>query len=356
MVFSKLVNYGISVPTHPLCQLLLLFVCPELKKILVIRFSSIGDIVLTTPVVRCLKQQLGVEIHYLTKRQYLPLLEDNPYIDKVFSIQKSALEVLPELRKEGYSYVIDLHKNLRTWQVRVGLLFSAKWLSFNKLNFKKWLLTVFKINRLPEVHIVDRYMEAVAGLGVKNDGRGLDFFLLNVPPSRLINQLPPKYIAFAIGAQYQTKRLPSAKIVDVCKLIESPIVLIGGNAEELEGQQIAQAAGRHVANLCGQLSLKESAAVLKSAALVITHDTGMMHIAAAFQKRILSVWGNTVPALGMYPYYGAAKEGKNSNFEVALRCRPCSKIGHQRCPKGHFKCMMEQDVEKIAAEACATQP
>ncbi len=336
-----------------------------MKKILVIRFSSIGDIVLTTPVVRCLKQQLGVELHYLTKRQYLPLLESNPNVDRIFTIEKNASEVLPALRSEGYDCVVDLHKNLRSLQVRFGLSFKPKWLTFNKLNIEKWLLTALKINRLPNVHIVDRYMESVKPLGVKNDGLGLDLFESGSPPignwkpSKVTDtltancQLPTaNYVAFAIGAQYHTKRLPTAKIIEICTAISQPIVLLGGKEEAEEGEKIAAKSGGHVTNLCGKLSLHESAAVLREAALVITHDTGMMHIAAAFQKRILSIWGNTVPAFGMYPYYGTVNPDQNTSFQVeGLSCRPCSKIGHQACPKGHFRCMNDQDVEKIANAA-----
>lgn len=323
------------------------------KKILVIRFSSIGDIVLTTPVIRCLKKQLDAEVHFLTKQQYLPLLEANLHIDKVFAIQKNVWEVLPNLRRERYDYVVDLHKNLRSFQVRLGLLFGVKWLVFNKLNLEKWLLTALKINRLPNIHIVDRYLAAVAPLGVVNDGLGLDFFFAQPQhPSPLI-PYSTTFIAFAIGAQYQTKRLPIAKIVGICKGIAQPIVLLGGQAEAEDGEKIAEQTGTHVVNLCGKLSLHESAEVLRQAALVITHDTGMMHIAAAFQRKILSIWGNTVPALGMSPYYGTANPDQNTSFEVeGLPCRPCSKIGHQHCPKGHFRCMNGQDVEKIVQ--CAT--
>ncbi len=326
------------------------------KKILVIRFSSIGDIVLTTPVVRCLKQHFKAEIHYLTKQQFAPLLEANPHIDRIFTIKKNVSEVLPELRLEGYDCVVDLHKNLRTLQVRLGLFFKPKWLAFNKLNFEKWLLTTFKINRLPTGHIVDRYLQTVAPLGVKNDGLGLDFFQSNdsagtdCPPPTA--ELPTRFIVFAIGAQFQTKRLPTKKIIEICQQIQQPIVLLGGKAEADEGGIIAEQSGRHVTNLCGKLSLQESAEVLRRASLVITHDTGMMHIAAAFQQKILSIWGNTVPALGMSPYYGSANPDRNTSFEVAgLPCRPCSKIGHQACPKGHFRCMNEQDIEKIVRQA-----
>lgn len=322
----------------------------HIRKILIIRFSSIGDIVLTSPVVRCLKLQSGAEVHYLTKRAYLPLLEANPYLDRVYSFEKKLEEVLPQLKKERYDLVVDLHKNLRSLRVRFALGVQA--ISFDKLNFEKWLLVNFKINRLPAHHIVDRYLAAVAPLGVKNDGQGLDFFIPNSISATPAEPIPkPPYIAFAIGAAHQTKRLPTENLISVCKAIKKPVVLLGGKNEEEEGAQIARFAGDHVINACGKLSLHESATVIRDAEKVIAHDTGMMHIAAAFQKKILSVWGNTIPAFGMYPYYGN-HVNENTIFEVSdLSCRPCSKIGFDHCPKGHFRCMKSQDMAAIAALA-----
>lgn len=326
------------------------------RKVLVIRFSSIGDIVLTTPVLRCLKKQSGVEIHYLTKSANLPLLQANPYIDKLFAIEKKVSEVLPTLRQERYDALIDLHKNWRSLQIRLAL--RVRTLTFDKLNWQKWLLVNFKINRLPQVHIVDRYLQAVAPFGVKNDGQGLDFFGETVGGTGPAN---PKdlsslyYIAFAIGAKYQTKRLPTEKIIAICKNIHHPVVLLGGKEEAVEGENIARQAGNHVLNFCGKLTLGESASVLSKAAVVISHDTGMMHVAAAFGKKILSVWGNTVPAFGMTPYFGDRPEQGSQVFEVKnLPCRPCSKIGFQRCPKGHFRCMNDIDTAKIAAAVAAS--
>ena len=329
------------------CGSILFFVKKAIRKILIIRFSSIGDIVLTTPVVRCLKKQLAVEIHYLTKRAYLPLLEANPYLSKIFTIEKKVAEALPMLKHERYDCIIDLHKNLRSLQVRLAL--GVKVFAFQKLNFEKWLLVHFKINRLPKSHIADRYLAAVAPLGVQNDGQGLDYFLPDRQLSIDIPQSP--YVAFAIGAAHQTKRLPAVKIIEICRRLELPVILLGGKEEATEGVAIARASGPHVLNFCGKLSLHESAAVIRSAAKVITHDTGMMHIAAAFQKEILSVWGNTAPTFGMYPYFGKARN-KNSTFEVKnLPCRPCSKIGFDRCPKGHFRCMNDIETEKIIVKA-----
>jgi ADP-heptose:LPS heptosyltransferase len=331
-----------------------------LKKLLVIRFSSIGDIVLTTPVVRCLKQQLGAEVHYLTKPQYAPLLEGNPHVDRIITFGKNVWEALPELRRQHYDCVVDLHKNLRTAQVRLGLFFAPKWLAFNKLNIEKWLLTALKINCLPKAHIVDRYLAAAAPLGVENDGLGLDFHFPATHPSILhppFSILRSPFTAFAIGAQQQTKRLPTGKIVELCRGIAGPVALLGGPAEAAEGALIAELSGPHVANLCGKLTLPQSAEVLRRATLVITHDTGMMHIAAALQKPILSIWGNTVPALGMAPYYGPANPDRNTPFEVkGLPCRPCSKLGHAHCPKGHFRCMNGQDTAAILRAAAVHQP
>jgi len=314
------------------------------KKILIIRFSSIGDIVLTTPVIRCIKQQLGAEVHYLTKKGFRQVLEHNPYIDRIHTIEKKVAEVLDELKAEAFDFVIDLHRNIRSTQVKWAL--KAKHASFDKLNGEKWLMVRFKVNRLPDIHIVDRYLATAAALGVKNDGKGLDYFIPSEAEVNLADWLEnpqQSYVAFVIGAAHATKRLPQDKIISICRKIQQPIMLLGGPAEARVGQQIAEAAGPHTINTCGKLRLHQSASVVQQAGKVISHDTGLMHIAAAFQKEIISIWGNTIPEFGMYPYY-AAGESHNKTIEVKpLSCRPCSKIGHQSCPKGHFKCMVDQD-------------
>ena len=313
-------------------------------KILILRFSSIGDIVLTSPVVRCLKQQLkNSEIHYLTKKSFFSVVENNPNIDKVFSFEKDISEVLPELKKENYDCVIDLHHNLRSMQVKRALGKPSK--SFNKLNIEKWLLVNLKINRLPDKHIVERYFETVAHIGVKNDLKGLNFFI-DVKDEIDISSLPKEfstgYIALVIGAKHNTKKLPTEKIISICKKINRPVVLIGGKEDLETGEKITSQISTTF-NACGKYNLQQSASLIKQAEKVITHDTGMMHIAAAFQKNIISIWGNTVPEFGMYPYM----PGNELNSQIVevenLSCRPCSKIGFEKCPKGHFKCMNEID-------------
>ena len=310
-------------------------------KILVIRFSSIGDIVLTTPVIRCLKKQLNSEVHFLTKKEFFCLLENNPYVHQLHAIENG----LENLNSLGFDWVIDLHYNLRTSKVKRVLGVPSK--SFYKLNIEKWLLTTFKINRLPNKHIVDRFLDTVAHLGVRNDNLGLDYFLAE--NKSLLNrlELPEKYVALVIGGQHATKILPIDRLQEVCQQVKLPVVLIGGPEDKSRGEEIAQNQ-TEVFNTCGDLSINHSAFLIKHAQKVITHDTGMMHIAAAFKKKIISIWGNTVAVFGMYPYM-SNKQSKILEVKN-LPCRPCSKIGYQKCPKGHFKCMNQIDLSLISGE------
>ena len=325
-------------------------------KILVIRFSSLGDIVLTTPIVRALKHQLDCELHYCTKKDYQYLFEENPYVDKVHSLTGSLYSLIRSLRKENFDYVIDLHHNLRTLLVKVGL--GGKHYSFNKLNISKWLFVKLKINRLPNVHIVERYFEAVSALEVKKDGQGLDYF---IPERDVIenNWLPEShqdgYIVYALGGKYSTKRLPIPKMIELCDKINKPIILIGGKEDFDRAEEVKSFFDRSdsdttegaleqlnkkavLFNSCGKFNVNQSASIIKNASVVFSHDTGMMHIAAAFRKNIYSIWGNTVPEFGMYPYLTQFTIFENKK----IKCRPCSKIGFKNCPKGHFKCMNDQ--------------
>ena len=321
-------------------------------KILIIRFSSIGDIVLTTPVIRCLKQQVkDALVHYITKKQFGSILENNPYIDKLYTIEKKISEVSTELKKENYDFIVDLHHNLRSTQLKSIL--GKKSRSFHKLNIEKWLMVNLKINKLPNTHIVDRYFETVKSLGVKNDGKGLDYFIPakdEVDKKTLPVEFQNGYIGFVIGAKYFTKQLPNEKIISICKKINEPVILLGGKEDVEKGEKIKVAVGSRQAvifNSCGKYNLNQSASLVKQAKKIITHDTGLMHIAAAFKKEIVSVWGNTIPGFGMYPYYGESQVSSLKSQVLNLSCRPCSKLGFSKCPKGHFKCMMEINEEEI---------
>jgi ADP-heptose:LPS heptosyltransferase len=322
-------------------------------KVLVVRFSSIGDIVLTTPVVRCLKQQIpNAEIHYLTKQKFRVILAENPYIDTLHTIEKSIDELLPKLKSIGFDIVIDLHSNLRTRTLAWKL--GVKTHRFPKLNIQKWMYVNFKVNRMPDVHIVERYFEAVKSLGVTNDMLPCDYYIAQqdiLDIEETLHLQPNSYVAFAMGAQFATKRLPNHKIREICEKISLPVVLLGGPEDAENGAEI-QKDLTHVYNGCGLFTLGQSASIVKQAKTVIAHDTGLMHIASAFEKHIVSIWGNTTPSIGMYPYMP-----RNNNFSIHevpnLACRPCSKIGFKACPKKHFVCMEKQDIEAIVKSVMA---
>lgn len=297
---------------------------------------------------RCLKKQLqGAEVHFLTKQKFASVIEHNPYIDKLYATGDSLSDVLPKLKQENYDYVIDLHHNLRTLKLKSAL--GKKAFSFNKLNWEKFLLVNFKINKLPHKHIVERYFETVASLGVANDNQGLDYFISEKDTVSISESLPfnfqDGYHVLVVGGSYYTKQIPANKLKEICGLSTKPLVLLGGKEDSVIAEQVYATFKETTLNLCGKLSLNQSASVIQQAQSVITSDTGLMHIAAAYKKDIISVWGNTIPEFGMGPYL----PGKNSQiWEVkGLPCRPCSKLGYKKCPKGHFKCMNDIKVEPV---------
>lgn len=313
-------------------------------KILVIRFSSMGDIIYTTPVVRCLKMQLpGAKVHFLTKPAFKYIYEGNPYLDKTLFLKASLFETIKEIKAEHYDYIIDLHNNLRTALIKTNAGVKAS--SYKKRPILKWLSLKLRLKLIAPLHLVDRYMKAVAFLGVKNDGGPINYYIKTghelsglVPVSHQAN-----YVVFIIGATHFTKRMPNEKIISICRAINYPVVLLGGADVKENGDEIERNT-THVYNACGKTTLDESVFLVSRANIVIGFDTGLTHIAEAFDNPIVSIWGGTVPELlGVQPY-------KVKNVLIAgidLPCRPCSKFGLEKCPLGHFKCMNDMPEKNI---------
>lgn len=322
-------------------------------KILVVRFSSIGDIVLTTPVLTAIKNQCpDCEIHFLTKKAFSILLENNTQIDKLYTIEKSIDEVVNDLKEENYTHVVDLHNNLRTRALQSKL--KVKTSRFPKLNIKKWWLVRFKIDRLPKIHVVDRYFQAVRALGVTNQGEAIHFSIAphnEVDVKAHLGLAPKTYRSVALGAQFRTKQMPVDLLVKILQKIEGPIVLVGGPTDEANANEVINRMNSDIIyNATGLFNVQESASIVKQSLGLLTNDTGMMHIAAGLNVPITSVWGNTVPEFGMYPYLPKRPELFSIHEVKGLSCRPCSKIGFQECPKKHFDCMNKQNADKIASD------
>lgn len=262
-------------------------------------------------------------------------------------MQGNINELITELEKEQFDYIIDLHQNFRSNRIKSRLNIPA--FSLEKLNFQKFLLVQFKIDRLPEKHIVERYLETLSVFDIENDDKGLDFF---IPENEVFDKtsLPEKfqsgYVAFILAGTYYTKKLPVEKVIQICEKLDFPVLLLGGNSENEVAEKVVSQSKGNVLSFVGKLSLNHSASIVKNANVVLTNDTGLMHIAAAFHKKILSFWGSTVPKFGMVPY----QPHPNSKImEIEnLKCRPCSKLGHQKCPKKHFNCMNNINVNEVA--------
>jgi ADP-heptose:LPS heptosyltransferase len=325
-------------------------------KFLLIRFSSIGDIVLTTPVIRCLKTQVpGAEVHFLVKPVFKSVVVNNPYIDKIHLLQNEWDTMINELKAEKFDYVIDLHHNLRTLRVKRALNVPA--FSFNKLNFQKLIFTKLKWNVMPKgLHIIDRNLKTVESFGVHNDGAGMDYFIAPHEEVQL-KDIPAShhagFIGIVIGASFYTKKLPVYKLQELCQKINHPIILLGGLEDAAEGEEIKKADPAKVYNACGKFSLNESADLVRKSKLIIAHDTGLMHIAADLKKQVIAVWGSTTPSFGMYPYYGSnflSHQTVSPYDDVQVHklwCRPCTKIGRNKCPQGHFKCMKNISIDEL---------
>lgn len=344
-------------------------------KFLVIRFSSIGDIVLASPALRCLKKQvITSEVHFLTKLSFKAVTEGNPYVDKFFYYDNNIDELIESLKQEKYDYVIDLHNNFRSGKIKRAL--GVKYYTIDKLNYEKFLLTKLRIDVMPRRHITLRSVDTLKEFGVRYDEAGLDYF---IPEKDLIKEddIPAShhagYIAIVIGASYYTKKLPVEKLQALCKGIDHPIVLVGGKEDNDVGEKVANVDPGRIYNACGKFNLNESADLVRRSKLVISHDTGLQYIACAFNKPVLAIWGSTSPELDVEPFYAGPTPSMPQNDYIdgsrrqrhpstggnwqapyenirrvpKLRCQPCSKYGNKKCPLGHFKCMNQMDINYI---------
>jgi heptosyltransferase-2 len=247
-----------------------------------------------------------------------------------------------ELRKIGFDAIVDLHKNVRSFLLSALLLKIPYQINKFTAERKHWVKT--KINTLPQKHIVERYFDALVNLDIKNDPEGLDFFIpkdQEIIPADYGIEGP--YVVYAIGGQHITKVLSYPKMIELCDRLSAKIVLIGDSWDANFGERLAILFPDKVINLCKQTSIGQSASLMKQSEYVISHDSSMMHIAAALKKKIYVIWGSTHKGFGMYPY-----QTEYVSLEMAnLPCRPCSTQGTNVCPLGHFDCMHKISLDPL---------
>jgi ADP-heptose:LPS heptosyltransferase len=321
------------------------------KRILIIRFSSIGDIVLTFTVASTIKSLYPhCIIDFVTKPQFKELLNACPDLDTIYTLTGTVAQLRKEIDFNQYDAILDLHHNLRS-RILLGFQFGKVY-RFPKNNIEKWLLTTFKTRPKIIRHVTERYLETLSAytkapiVGIAPAYRVPDASKIDIKETFQVE--PSKYVAVAIGAQFATKRMPTDLLVELIQKINLPVLLLGAKEDQLTANEILeQCTSNIIFSAVGTATIHESAWLVKNAKALLTHDTGLMHIGASFEVPLHVIWGNTTRDFGMYPY--RVEQEQVFNYEVSgLSCRPCSKIGHQSCPKGHFSCMRQQDLVAIA--------
>ena len=319
----------ISVPTIPI------------NKILVIRLGSLGDVLLTTPVIHALKLEFpAAQIDFVVKEQYKDSLLHNPNITNLFIYEKEKVKKMnSDLKATGYDLVIDLQNNIRSHILTRGLKTTIY--RFKKPSFKKFLLVKFKINLLKDLKTITQRYADTARVHIEAEEPKL--FLPPNSTSRLMDGF--NYIGFCPGSKHFTKRwLPEYFVQLGNELVKRgyKIVLFGGKSDN-ELCNLISGKIHGCINLQNDDQLLQTAVDMKKCMLVLTNDSGLMHTASALDVPIVAIFGSTVREFGF-----STAGARNLILEnKSLSCRPCSHIGKSNCPQKHFKCMKEITPEYV---------
>lgn len=320
------------------------------KKFLIIRMSSIGDVLLASPLIRILKKEFpDCRIDFVIKKEYLQLIEFHPFIHKKYVFDKanskqSLRAIKTSIRQENYNIIVDIHNNFRSKWLRSNAN-DSEIKTFKKYVWQRFLLVMLGINRYR--NIVPVYQRYLDSLQLEYDYKGLDLYLpdeaMQYSEDMLktsIYEFQGAVIGIAPGASFATKQWPKAYFAELISYLTSQrdirILLFGGPADTEICNELEQVDTR-VINFAGKLSLLQTAAMISHCNLMITNDSGLMHMAAAMKRRVVAIFGSTVEQLGFYPYTTQSVVLENKH----LKCRPCSHVGRHKCPKQHFKCMQE---------------
>lgn len=323
----------------------------RVRRILIIRLGSIGDILLTTPLIRMIKKQIdGVEIDFLIKRSFVPLVQENPHINQIIQFNGSCDKVrlwnmIRHIRNSGYDAILDLQNNQRSFLIRC---FSGVRIQrcFHPKRIRRFLLVYFKANFYGKsVPVSSRYLKTLAKWGIVDDGAGLEFFIDRQSENRMIDRLrkkqfnKEKILVLAPGAAHNTKRWPITGFAEAGNFFAQrgmSVIIVGGQGDTSLSEELVQLIDFPVTNYSGQLSLSETGALIKHSELIITNDTGVAHMGAAFRRKLVVIFGPTTHHFGFLPFRTDAIV-----IEKSLSCRPCSYHGSTRCPKDHFNCMKQ---------------
>ncbi|HEX9282250.1 MAG TPA: glycosyltransferase family 9 protein [Gemmatimonadales bacterium] len=321
--------------------------------VLLVRFSSIGDILLTTPLVRALaRRHPEAKLVYVTKRAMAPLVADNPHLSAVVTLDpdEPLLHLARRLRALGPTHGLDLHGSVRSAALR--LLVPCRWSGYRKRKLARTLLISTKLDlygrRLP---VAERYFEAARRLDARPDGGPPEFALGRGATERVAQWLGARGLAdarlaaLAPGAAHATKRWPVAHWSALAEHLRAAgyrTVVVGGPEDRGLAQQLVTAGA--AASAAGEFSLQETGALLARSRVVVSGDTGVMHMATGVGAPVVALFGPTVEQFGFFPYRARAVV-----LQRALDCRPCSATGTATCPLGHHRCLADVAPADVAA-------
>ncbi len=326
--------------------------------VLLVRFSSIGDILLTTPLVRALaRRHPEAKLVYVTKRAMAPLVADNPHLTEVVTLEpgEPIRHLARRLRTLAPTHGLDLHGSVRSAGLR--LLVRCRWSGYRKRKLARALLISAKLDayrRRAPAAVAERYFEAARRLDTRPDGGPPEFCLGPGATERVAQWLAERGLgggarlaALAPGAAHATKRWPVAHwsaLVERLGAAGYRPVVVGGPEDRGLAQQLVAEGGSAVASAAGEFSLQETGALLARARVVVSGDTGVMHMATGVGTPVVALFGPTVAQFGFFPYHAPA-----AVLERALDCRPCSATGTAACPLGHHRCLADITPEEVAA-------
>ena len=329
--------------------------------ILAVRFSSIGDVLLTTPLLRALRSRHpSARITFLTKEPYVSLLSANPHVNEVMGISRDRglSDVAGELRGNRFSHLLDLHDSLRSRALR--LLVPGNWSSYPKHRMARAILIHTKRNVYRDPRpVAERYFSAARALDVQPDGRPPDLFWDPTAERRVLEWFQQagipdivRPVAIAPGAAHATKRWPLEHWEDLTRRLVAQgchVTVVGGSDDAPLGSVLARTAPDRVHNAAGQFQLQETGALLQRSSAVVSGDTGVMHMATAVGAPVVALFGPTVQPFGFFPYTKRA-----SVLELPLGCRPCTSKGGPRCPLGHHRCLRDVTPNLVHEALCRT--
>ena len=332
---------------------------PTPPNVLAVRFSSIGDVLLTTPLLRAIHHRYpAARITVLTKQVYTPLLSHNPHVQRVIGVEpgRPLTSVAAELRAGQYTHRLDLHDSLRTRMLRT--LVPGRWRTYPKHRVARALLIYAKRNRYRDRRpVAERYFSAARDLDVAPDGKPPEF-ILGVEAEREASDWlgsaslgqERRIIAIAPGAAHATKRWPVEHWRALIRRLGTQgfdIAIVGGADDAPIGAELSHRTNGRVVNAAGAFGLQGTGALLRRSAALVSGDTGVMHMATGVGTPVVALFGPTVEPFGFFPYTNRA-----SVLQVALPCRPCSSKGGPRCPLGHHRCMIDIVPEMVYRTVC----